>query len=187
MKKVEIRKAYKIKRNQLSLKEIDALSNEISTSFLNNFEVINQVIHLFSSIEKFREVDTSEIKKHLFENNITVVTSVMHYSPFSLSHSIITSETQYHPDNFNIPTPDQITPVKESELDIVLVPLLSFDKDGYRVGYGKGIYDEFLSKCSPSCKKVGVSFFPPINKIEDTHKSDVQLDFCITPDKLYQF
>ena len=34
-----------------------------------------------------------------------------------------------------------------TEIDMVIIPLLSFDKKGYRVGYGKGCYDRFLKRC----------------------------------------
>jgi 5-formyltetrahydrofolate cyclo-ligase len=36
---------------------------------------------------------------------------------------------------------------------------LAFDKEGHRVGYGKGFYDVFLSECKPETIKIGLSFF----------------------------
>jgi 5-formyltetrahydrofolate cyclo-ligase len=49
----------------------------------------------------------------------------------------------------------------ESELDVVLLPLLAFDASGYRLGYGKGFYDRFLQRLSQQGRKVsriGLSF-----------------------------
>lgn len=72
-------------------------------------------------------------------------------------------------------------------LDMVLVPLVAFDLRGYRVGYGKGFYDRFLSRCKPDIIKIGLSFFEPIPAITDTDAFDVTLSYCATPQKLYVF
>ena len=68
---------------------------------------------------------------------------------------------------------------------MVLVPLLAFDTKGYRVGYGKGFYDRFLSKID--VKKVGISLFEAVECIADVHEDDIRLDLCITPKQIYSF
>ena len=70
---------------------------------------------------------------------------------------------------------------------MVFVPLLAFDKDGYRVGYGMGFYDKFLADTGEDCIKVGFSYFEPIGTIEDRTDFDVPLDLCITPHNVYVF
>ena len=67
------------------------------------------------------------------------------------------------------------------------MPLLCFDAAGHRVGYGKGFYDKFLSKCRPDCTKIGLSYFPPVEAIAATGGHDIMLDICVTPEKTYQF
>jgi 5-formyltetrahydrofolate cyclo-ligase len=57
---------------------------------------------------------------------------------------------------------------------VVFVPLLAFDKKGNRVGYGKGFYDAFLSKCKPETIKIGLSFFEAEETIDDVFEND----FC---------
>ena len=74
-----------------------------------------------------------------------------------------------------------------AEIDLVIVPLLCFDKKGNRVGYGKGYYDRFLKQCRKDCIKIGFSYFDPIDQVEDINKFDVKLDYGITPDAIYQF
>jgi 5-formyltetrahydrofolate cyclo-ligase len=68
---------------------------------------------------------------------------------------------------------------------MVIVPLLAFDKKGYRVGYGKGFYDRFLANIET--QKVGLSFFEPIEEINDVHLNDIRLDQCITPNGIINF
>ena len=69
--------------------------------------------------------------------------------------------------------------------DIIIVPLLAFDKDKYRLGYGKGYYDRYLNKYIKQYKKkdtmtVGVAFsFQKHNKLP-INKNDVKMDFILT-------
>ena len=44
------------------------------------------------------------------------------------------------------------------ELDLVVVPALAFDKDGNRLGRGKGYYDRFLRKISKHTHSIGLAF-----------------------------
>jgi 5-formyltetrahydrofolate cyclo-ligase len=72
-------------------------------------------------------------------------------------------------------------------IDMVFVPLLVTDREGHRVGYGKGFYDKYLKQCRPDCLKVGFSYFDPLDAIEGKDEFDVPLDLCITPNKVYVF
>ncbi|MDP5026727.1 MAG: 5-formyltetrahydrofolate cyclo-ligase, partial [Flavobacterium sp.] len=85
------------------------------------------------------------------------------------------------------PEPIDGLEVPDAKIDVVFVPLLAYDKQGNRVGYGKGFYDNFLNKCKPETIKIGLSFFPPEEKIDDVSESDVKLDFCVTPDAIFSF
>jgi 5-formyltetrahydrofolate cyclo-ligase len=77
--------------------------------------------------------------------------------------------------------------VDPASIDLVLVPLLILDTQGYRVGFGKGCYDKFLANCRPDCIKIGLSYFDPIEIIDDRDEFDVPLDFGVTPDNVYVF
>jgi 5-formyltetrahydrofolate cyclo-ligase len=70
---------------------------------------------------------------------------------------------------------------------LVIIPLLAYDYSGNRVGYGKGYYDRFLAQCSPNTIKVGLSFFEPVQLVEDVNQHDVRLDYCVTPTKVWVF
>jgi 5-formyltetrahydrofolate cyclo-ligase len=77
--------------------------------------------------------------------------------------------------------------VPAAAIKMVIVPLLSFDIKGNRVGYGKGNYDRFLTACNNSCIKVGFSHFEPVDIIEDVNQYDIALDYCITPEQIFTF
>ena len=67
--------------------------------------------------------------------------------------------------------------------DIMLVPLLAFDKTKNRLGYGKGFYDRFLNKFLKSRKKIitiGIAFsFQRYKKLPKS-KHDVKLNYILT-------
>ena len=72
---------------------------------------------------------------------------------------------------------------KETIPSLVLLPLLAYDKNKKRIGYGKGFYDKFLYQFLKTRKKiftVGVAFsFQKHHKLPNNNK-DVKLDYIIT-------
>ena len=72
--------------------------------------------------------------------------------------------------------------------DVILVPILAFDKKKYRLGYGKGFYDRYLNKYLKKCKNiltVGVAFsFQKHHKLP-RDKNDVKLNYILTEKGIY--
>ena len=133
------------------------------------------------------EVNTTLINQTLFDLTSKLATSITLFNPLALTHSIITKQTEYKLDKFNIPTPTIKLDFDLNHLDFVIIPLLAFDKTGNRIGYGKGLYDSFLANCNSNCIKIGLSYFESLPSIIPSEKHDIPLDFCITPNKVYAF
>ena len=78
--------------------------------------------------------------------------------------------------------------IKAKIPDIMLVPILAFDKNKYRLGYGKGYYDRYLNKYLKQFKDiltVGVAFsFQRHHKLP-INKKDVKLNYIITEKGIY--
>jgi len=93
--------------------------------------------------------------------------------------------TALYPSGFGTLAPDELAPVVEP--DVILMPLLGFDKHGTRLGYGGGYYDRTLTRLSKKPKLVGFAFalqeFDHIPR--DSH--DVPLDAVVTENGVTRF
>lgn len=142
--------------------------------------------HLFLAISDKKEIETTFILSILQGKDKNVVLPKI-FSQNILKHYLLTDNTKLKKNEWGIPEPIDGIEIAPNKLDVVFVPLLAFDLRGNRVGYGKGYYDKFLSKCRKDTIKIGLSLFHPTTQITDIDKNDVRLDFCVTPDKTYDF
>ena len=80
---------------------------------------------------------------------------------------------------YGIPEPIKKKPVNP---DVLFVPLVAFDRKGFRLGYGGGFYDRYIKKVKKRKKVLTIGFayfFQKVKKIP-TNKYDIKLDFIIT-------
>jgi 5-formyltetrahydrofolate cyclo-ligase len=188
MDKESLRTAYKTLRKSLTLEEVAVKSDKITKSF---FEYLSQKpdirhIHVFFSIRRFNEVDTFPLFFKLQEMGYSLYTSEVNGLKDALETLYISDVRDFMLDSWGIPMPLGARSAEPFSIQMVLIPLLAYDRSGNRLGYGKGYYDKFLATLDSNVLKVGLSFFPPEGQIpSDTH--DVGLDICITPDQIHLF
>lgn len=187
MTKAELRKSYKLKRRSLTTEAIDGLSLEIANQVLNLPIWGKTYYHIFLSIEEQNEVNTDFILNILSGKDKHIVISKSNFKTFEMTHYLLTDATVIKKNEFNIPEPIDGIEISTNKIELVFVPLLAFDKQGHRIGYGKGFYDRFLSECPKKTLKIGLSFFEAENEIKDCIESDVRLNYCVTPKQIYKF
>ena len=183
--KTFLRSHYKKKRLSLTKQEVDHLSQRVCKQLdkLNIWKLKHY--HIFISILKYNELDTSSIINKLKSKQKIII--VPKISNNELVHVAINDETEYSLNEYGIKEPNDGNHFIIENLDIILIPLLAFDIEGHRVGYGKGYYDRFLKLTNNSTLKIGLSFFDPITKIQDIDDNDVKLDYCVTPKQIHKF
>ncbi|HUH26456.1 MAG TPA: 5-formyltetrahydrofolate cyclo-ligase [Flavobacterium sp.] len=187
MTKKELRAKYKHLRAALSFDEVEELSLQIANQSLKlpiwNYENY----HVFLSIQEHKEVQTDYIMHILNGKDKNIIVSKSDFETRKMAHVLLTDNVTIRKNEWNIPEPQNGFPIKDGLIEVVFIPLLAYDEKGNRVGYGKGFYDRFLSKCNTDVLKIGLSFFDPEPEITDANTYDIKLDYCITPSKTYDF
>jgi len=183
MKKKELREKYKKLRSELSFAELEVISARIVFNFAMDIYTIGKKISVFIPIEKFNEVNTWTLLETIEEDLFLPVIQPDN----KLKHIRFSSKEQLKKNNWGILEPQYGDELDVSNIDIVIVPLLTIDKTGNRVGYGKGYYDNFLAQCKPDCIFVGLYQFDELEVIDDLHESDIPLHYCITPTHIIKF
>lgn len=156
-KKIELRKTLFEHRLRLSEDEVLSTSEKILNTLSKNWswaQIGN--IHIYKPIKKYNEIDTKKFINFIKQNYPNIKIEVV---PNKLSAGA------------EMP--------KGKDYDMVIVPMLGFDRRGYRLGYGGGYYDKFLAK--NNCKQiVGLAYgFSEIDEIpEEIH--DKKMDKIIT-------
>lgn len=133
------------------------------------------------------EVDCSPLLRHLFHLGFTCALPASDpLKNFLIFRAWAPQDLLIVEKNFRQPLEDQplLSPT------VLLVPLLGFDKQGYRLGYGKGVYDKTLNhlrqtQC-PSPIAVGVGFSIQECASLPHTKEDEQLDWILTENELHK-
>ncbi len=188
MKKDELRKIYLAKRKALSEIDYAQKSKQLSDLFFLsvNLSAI-EVLHIYLPIKEKREPDTWLIINRIQKEFPHIQLSVPKVENDTMENYFFEGLHQLKKNPWGILEPQQgiLTPLEK--IDLVIVPLLTFDLQGHRVGYGKGFYDRLLKECETDCKKIGLSLFEPVDRIEDSSSHDERLNACFTPDHGYPF
>jgi len=189
MNKAELRIKYLKKRTALSASQKSIAEDLLLIQFQKLDIEIPSLIMTYAPIEKMNEFDPHLIVDYCFFKNPQQVLfyPVVDKKANSLQSVLVNDETEFEINYYGIPEPINALPVFPDEIDMVIVPLLAYDENGYRVGYGKGYYDRFLKQCREDVIKVGFSFFEAEENIEGVDQYDIKLDYCITPEKIYSF
>jgi 5-formyltetrahydrofolate cyclo-ligase len=185
MDKNSLRVDYKKQREALTPEEVANKSLQIANQLLSLALWEKNNFHLFLSNHKLKEVDTEYVLTLLQGKDKEVIVPRMEPN-FDLSHILLTDATPIKPNSYGIPEPTGGIAVSPATIEVVFVPLLAYDINGNRIGYGKGYYDRFLAQCDPKCNFIGLSFFPPEQSIP-AEETDIKLHYCITPETVYSF
>ena len=72
--------------------------------------------------------------------------------------------------------------VDPGQIDVVMTPGLAFDRQGRRLGYGRGYYDRFLRRLSPHALRVAIAFAVQVVDEVPADPGDERVDLIVTED-----
>lgn len=143
-------------------------------------------LHCYLSVGQKHEVNTAEFLDWLTQtfNDVSLFVPVV--SEQKLRSAVFDMQTKLRTTSRGIFEPQAPKFADDNmQFDVIIVPMLGFNEDGYRVGYGAGFYDKFLAGQSEAvkvglCYENGKSEFTP-------EQHDVPLDVIVTEDSVRTF
>lgn len=177
-KKKNLRKDIIAKRNKLSQTEISEKSKIIYEKFFSLEKVKKaQKFFIYYSIKS--EVDTKSIINRLLAQNKTVTLPRIKNSNSEMFLHKINSLNDLSNNGLSFLQPDKNLPViPAKDIEIAVIPGIAFDKLKWRLGWGGGYYDKFLSESHSF--SIGLSFDLQVVDELPTELHDQQLDLIIT-------
>ena len=158
-------------RALLSLKERSKKSHAVCQEVISRIHA-GMIVGCYVSVKD--ELDTSEILEYCFANNITVcvpkvVENTLQFYKIKSNHDLV-------PAPFGLLEPNVTEMILVQRIDMMIVPLSSYDSKNHRTGYGKGYYDSVLCNC---INKIGIAFQEQEVDQIDVEPHDVTLDEII--------
>ncbi|ARK29383.1 5-formyltetrahydrofolate cyclo-ligase [Halalkalibacter krulwichiae] len=141
---------------------LDNLNNLTSEQLFNNSKNIqHHLVHssywkeasiIGLTISRDKEVHTYEIIEEGWRQNKKIAVPRANFKTKEMTFFEITSFEQLEESTFGLkePLPYLCPVMKPESIDLMIVPGVAFDKEGYRLGYGGGFYDRYLPKVQAS-------------------------------------
>ena len=153
----------------------------------DTFDFSEKLINIFLPIEKFNEIDLTLLIDHTLNKNGLICINKTDFKNHSITPYLYSTEIKLEISDFGVPEPSNGIVISPKEINYVIVPLLACDKHGYRVGYGKGFYDAFLSQCHEKTTFIGVNHFNDLVHIDNVEEHDIPIHYLVTPEKIFKF
>ena len=172
------KKILKIRENK-NKNNIQIDFNQI-TKILNKEKIIKKTIGGYYPVNF--EVDDLELLKKLEKKKFKISLPAVHKN-FQMNFYEWSFSELLKINKYGIPEPEIQSIVYP---DVLLIPLVAFDKNLNRLGYGGGYYDRLIIKLSKKKKimKIGLAF--PCQKIDKvpTNVYDQKLDYIVTNESI---
>ena len=155
----------------------------------------NRILALFTSLISYRysdtlllyyptkgEVDTRPLIKTALNAGKRVALPVCQETGSVMEYYFIRSENDLEAGKYGIPAPKQscekFNKDDEHKGMIIVVPALAFDKEGYRLGYGKGYYDRYINEISAT--SIGLVYSDFVMDKLPRGRFDISVDLLVS-------
>ena len=183
LREKEVLRKFLINRRSELGPSIDFQNNIINTVKPLIEEIENEYIGTYISFRD--ELDTKKLNQYLLERELNLALPAIDFQTKEINFFMYQKNTELIENKFSILEPKNKDKVIFPK--IILIPLLGYSKSGFRLGYGGGYYDKYLSKNGiGDVKKIGIAFsFQEVEEIPfEDH--DERLDWILTEKHLYK-
>ena len=180
-------------KKELRAQVLDYRRLVAASVFKNRNQVINEKIihllakqrtrelHVFLPMTKNQEPDCLSAIRWAWKNGVATLTTKTDFANRSLQHFFFEENTMIKTSSKGIPEPLNGIETNLTKTEVILVPLLVFDRNGHRIGYGGGYYDKILSEINPDTLKIGLCLSGGTDAFNFVEAHDQPLDMIITP------
>jgi len=140
--KTSLRKEKIQERNLISQNEMDRVEKKTASLFMDMFSELKfKKVSIYIPIHN--EVPTKRIIQLIIGSNTKCFLPVINQdlNNKNMRFAEFNHETALVKNKFDISEPISGTFENASQLDLVVIPLVAFDNEGFRLGMGKGYYD----------------------------------------------
>ena len=187
-KSVQLREKEALRKFLINRRSELGPSIDFQSNILNNIkplieEIENEYIGTYISFRD--ELDTKKLNQYLLERELNLALPAIDFQTKEINFFMYHKNTELIDNNFSILEPKNKDKVIFPK--IILIPLLGYSKSGFRLGYGGGYYDKYLSKNGVgNVKKIGIAFsFQEVEEIP-VEDHDERLDWILTEKHLYK-
>jgi len=184
--KEKLRREILAERGKLSEEAVTEKSRKIKENLfgLPEFEKAKMVMFY---VAKGKEVRTEEMIKESIKTGKTVVVPVSKVEERDLIPSLLLDYGELVPGTYGIlePREECRRPVPPEKLELIVVPGVAFDRQGNRLGFGRGFYDNFLGKVPSHVPCLSLAFELQIVEELPFTEKDVPVDGVVTEEDIY--
>jgi 5-formyltetrahydrofolate cyclo-ligase len=186
--KENLRKKCLNERSRISQNKVSCWSKKIKKNFFSLPQLKSaKKIMAYASMRK--EIETFDLMEELLDQGYLL------YLPFTKKDIIDLGTAEVN--DLDRDLKEGVYGVQEpvakirneavpDDLDLIIVPGACFTNDGYRIGYGGGYYDSFLTKHGAGAVKVGFCYEQFILNSIPIEEHDVPVDIIITENEIIQ-
>ncbi len=179
--KDELRETYLARRGDMDA-SVKAQRDESICRYAAGLVSFKYAQFVLLYAETGNEIAITPLARLAWESGKTVAFPRCDKATHTMKYHIVSSLEELSVDSYGIrePSPDAplYDPARETGSAVCFVPGLLYDKQGFRLGYGKGFYDRYLSEFSGS--KIGVIYSDYIVPTVPRGRYDVSCDILLT-------
>ena len=162
----------------------------------NSQVIIDQVLHLHEyvraraiacSVNNASEVNTRPLIRTTLDQEKRVLIPVVKKGDIELFYSEIKDlGSELAPGTFGIlePKPENVHPVSLDTVDVMFVPGIVWDREGYRLGWGRGYFDRVIKNLPQHVRSAGLAFNMQLIGKVPRDQFDVPVDIVVTESRV---